>query len=232
MRIELNLTLRCNLACPNCNRCCNLFRTRTDDVSRQQIRAMVLDIKQYKQATGMRINRIKVVGGEPLLHPEWDWVIEKLSELVPDHCNKVKVDSNGTIKHEPVKNVVFAGRGIVRKEHLPYLWSPTDLGLPITPCSQPRICGFSLDSIGWLPCSPAIMIARSFGLEHLYRNKMPTQPWGLDELCKHCIHAAPEEFRQAHCKSLGSILESDQRPTESWVRALERYRQVWLSPKR
>ena len=92
-------------------------------------------------------------------------------------------------------NISWSGARESKKRHLPYLWSPTDLGLPIKPCTQPRICGFSLDNLGWLPCSPAIMIVRAFRLKHLYKYAMPEEPWGLDELCKHCVHAAPAEWR-------------------------------------
>ena len=223
MRIEVNMTLRCNLACPNCNRLCHIFRDRTDDMSKDQIQNLINDVIDYRDRTGKKINRIKVVGGEPFMHPDYAWILNKLGKLVSGYCSKVKVDTNGTVKFQTDANVVISGRAPKRKIHLPYLWSPQDLGLTVTPCRQPIVCGFSVDNKGWLPCSAAIMIARCFGLTHLYKDKMPTKVWGMDELCRHCIHAAPEDFRKQMCKPLNQITENEKTPTSSWREALENY---------
>lgn len=223
MRVEINLTLKCNLACSNCNRLCHIFRDRTDHITRQQMMYLLDDVKAYHQQTGRKVTRIKVAGGEPFLHPDYDWMLCRLAELVPEFCTKVKVDTNGTVPYETTADINFSGRSAKRKHHLPYLWSPTDMGLPITPCKTPFLCGFSLDNRGWLPCSPAIMIARCFGLEHLYRDRMPWEVWGLDELCKYCIHAAPQCFRDKYCKPLNEITQEEKLPTPSWKKALESY---------
>jgi hypothetical protein len=199
-------------------------------VSRQQIEDLIEDVHFYHMVENTPINRIKIAGGEPLLHPDILWILERLSPLVPEYVLKIKLDSNGTmtavigdmmVNNAKVPNIVFSGRAPKKKMHLPYLWSPTDLGLKVTPCDTPRLCGFSLDNRGWLPCSPAIMIARTFGLDHLYMDGLPHSVWGMDELCKHCIHAAPKAFREAHCKPLREITEAERTPTESWRKALK-----------
>ncbi len=71
------------------------------------------------------------------------------------------------------------------------------------------------------------MIARGFGLEYLYRDHLPVNVWGLDELCQHCIHAAPNSFIREHSKRLSDITEEEKTPTKSWVVALARYKQIY-----
>lgn len=222
--VELNLTLRCNLRCANCNRCCNLFPQRTDDVSISQ----VTDFLSQLRHRNLRVKRIKVVGGEPLLHPEFPLVWDLLAMAVDDGLiQKVKVDTNGAVpipKLAPHKGMRIGGCPPRKKRHIPYLWSPVDLGCTVSGnlCNMPYRCGMSLDNRGWLPCSPAIMIARGFGLEHLYRQEVPDATWGLKELCRHCIHAMPKAWKVEHCKGLGNITLDERQPSPSWREALER----------
>lgn len=223
MRVELNITLRCNQACANCNRLCHLYPDRKEDIDPEAIAQWIA----YLRVTGQTVNRVKVVGGEPLLHPQFRDIYCLLGEAVNSgEIKAVKVDTNGTLPIPSLpkyRGVRIGGRKPRRKEHLPYLWSPMDLGeqIPRHPCDMPRLCGFSLDNRGWLPCSPAIMIVRSFGLEHLYKRDMPTKPWGISDICRHCIHAMPDEWKRMHCKPLGSITAAEKAPTVSWARALQ-----------
>ena len=98
-----------------------------------------------------------------------------------------------------------------------------DFGLPWTPCRHPFECGFSLDNRGWLPCSPAISIARLFGREHLYRRELPEgQPWGMEELCRYCCYAFPEDFRRINVKHLAEFTPAMKLASKSWFDALRR----------
>ena len=154
---------------------------------------------------------------------------------------KIRIDSNGTIPHPKVKNrrhpaVIRSGRQISSKVHLPVLWSPTDLKLPITyPCSMPNKCGISVDHRGYLPCPMAIGIVRTFkkirkeyrgfqqGLAMMNRLKSESigTLWNLDEICRHCVFAAPKEWKRAHIKKLNEITDKEKQPTKSWAKALE-----------
>jgi hypothetical protein len=160
------------------------------------------------------------------LHPQFARIYDLLRQAVDSRLiRKVKIDTNGTLPIPslmPHDNIRFGGASQRKKAHLPYLWSPMDLGEPVPkqPCSMPRLCGFSLDNRGWLPCSAAIMIVRAFGLTHLYRQEMPTKPWGITEICRHCVHSMPEEWKQEHCKPLADITEEEKTPSESWREAL------------
>lgn len=222
--VELNVTLRCNQRCPNCNRCCNLFPHRTDDMTAGQIVNFLAQLR----FSDLRVKRVKVVGGEPLLHPEFPLIWDLLELGVNEGLiRSVKVDTNGTLPIpavHPHPRMRIGGCPPRRKRHIPYLWSPVDLGYTVNgnACRMPYRCGMSLDNRGWLPCSAAIMIARGFGLEHLYRQTVPDRTWGLDELCRHCIHAMPREWKDAHCQPLSRIITEEKTPTVSWRAALER----------
>ena len=251
INFELNVTLRCNLECPNCNRHCHLKPkwAEDSDMEHEQVLMFVDTLRNGP----IKAKRVKIAGGEPLLHPHLEAILEVLMSAVDEGLiQKVKVDSNGTlpilgIRHESLH---WSGRKPAKKSHLPCLWSPTDLELPILfPCSQPTRCGISLDSQGYLPCSPAIAIVRSgigrFGgrdesefdvlpddpywahvlgqvvMEHLsYRGF--TTAWYMESICKHCVHAAPKAWREDHCKPLNEITAGEKLPTETWAEAMQR----------
>src|SRR5574340_157281 len=213
VNVELNITLRCNQRCPNCNRLCNLFPEQTADVDLDAIDNFCYDTR------AIPVKRVKLVGGEPTMHPEFIEIVEMLGMAVSEGgIGSVKIDTNGTRVLPDIDlppGIRWSGRHPRKKRHLPVLWSPTDLGLPVKPCSMPRRCGFSLDSKGWLPCSMGIVLVEAFVLEHLYRDRLPAKVWGLPELCEHCIFAAPEEVRLEHCKPLNEITEAERTATPS-----------------
>jgi hypothetical protein len=89
---------------------------------------------------------------------------------------------------------------------------------------MPKVCGYSLDVRGWLPCSAAIAIARLFNLEHLYKpldGPLPTKIWGMDELCQDCIHGVPDFFG----RKLIEIPAMWEMPSPRWADRLWSYSQ-------
>jgi len=226
INFELNVTLACNLACPNCNRHCHLRPEwgENTDLQTDRVECFVAELHRGP----VKAKRVKIAGGEPLLNQHLDAILAILAEGIDQGVIQyVKIDSNGSVpnwvefKHPRIR---WSGRRPARKRHLPTLWSPTDLGLPITyPCSMPRICGMSLDNLGYLPCSGAIAIVRTFGLLQMYRTHLATATWTTDEmmeLCKHCVFAAPKAWKDKHCKPLAEITLPDMEPTTTWRKAL------------
>lgn len=192
-KVELNITFECNLRCANCNRLCN-YAPLADPMTVDQVALMV---KKLREA-GKQLLRTKVVGGEPTIHPDFLSICEVLSEGTKDGTvGKVSINTNGTTasKYESPgrlpPNVRLRVSRPSQKSHLPVLWAPQDVGLPSRgPCKMPKVCGFSLDSRGWLMCSVGIPITRLFGCEHLYRpltGDLPTTVWGVKEMCGLCI---------------------------------------------
>ncbi|MEN6507111.1 MAG: radical SAM protein [Planctomycetaceae bacterium] len=217
MNVELNITMRCNCACPGCNRLIPQYPERTEDIDPAAVEQFIAEAKEHGH-----VNRVKVVGGEPLLHPQFSRIAEILADGIQQGAiQSVKIDTNGTLPKPPlpaVPGMRYAGRQPGAKRHLPFLHSPIDLGHAVVgPCSMPFRCGVSLDARGWLPCSSAIMIARLFGCEHLYRQHLPAAAdWGFEELCPDCAFAMPAAWRAEHAKALRDFTEEDRTPSERW----------------
>lgn len=225
-RVELNITFRCTLACKGCNRLCDLGPL-DGDMTLQQIELFVQKLRDEDK----HCNRIKMVGGEPTVHPQFLEMCEVLSSAVTTgHVGKVVVNSNGTTqkKFEDVSlpsGVFWKFSPSRRKKHRPYLWSPRDLCLVSKgPCKMPRVCGLSLDVKGWLPCSAAIAIARLFDLERLYKpldGPLPMGVWGMEELCPDCIFGVVD----FHGRGLADMPAMHVMPSPRWADVLWRNRE-------
>lgn len=200
-RYELNITLACNAACHDCNRMCNVYKSRTEHMRVDQIEKFIDQLR-----TGLPIGTVKVVGGEPTVHPEFEAIYGILMDAVEEGLIRLlKISTNHVLPRpdfvQPHPRLRWMGqRPDNKKGHIPYTVSPLDFGLtPANPgwqCPVPRRCGASLDYHGWLPCSPGIMIARLWRLEHLYRKELPISGWGFDELCQHCVYSQPVAWQK------------------------------------
>jgi organic radical activating enzyme len=186
-------------------------------------------IEQAKSGGG--ISKLKLLGGEPLMHPQFVEIYDLLNAAIKDGIIKfIKVETNKTIampKVEPSSFISWKGRVQKKKKHQPALWSPKDMGIPTTigQCQQLSKCGFSIDKYGYLPCSPAIMIARLLKLTHLYKKDFPTKPWGLEELCPHSVFSTSAEWRSKYsCKSIFDFTEEERSPTKSFKEGLENFK--------
>lgn len=220
INIELNITLKCNLACPSCNRLCNVYRDREEHMSVDQIKKFIQQAK-----VGGGVNKIKIIGGEPLLHPQFDEIYNLLLDAAKNNIiRSIKVETNRTIPvptHLEKSNLIrWKGTLQRKKKHQPFLWSPRDLGYENGPqprCPQITKCGYSLDKYGYLPCSLAIMISRLFGFTDLYKYELPTSLWGLEKLCPNCIFSMNPEWRKKYSgKSILQHTKEDQMPTKTY----------------
>jgi hypothetical protein len=120
--------------------------------------------------------------------------------------------------------VKFAGRRLGRRCYLPVLWSPVDLGYKTKgPCDQVRRCGISLDKFGYLPCSPGIMITRLFGLNHLYKKEITMKPWGLEEICPHCVFSMNKDWISKHWYSITNPPIEARTPTKLYAEKLKSF---------
>lgn len=222
MNVELNITLRCNLRCTNCNRLCDKFPGREEDMTPEQITKFVEQIRHSKRP----VRRVKVVGGEPLMHPRIGEIVDILGGAVKEGLiQTVKVNTNRTLPipdfgDQPVR---LMGKKTADKVHLPVLWSPRDMGYVVSgPCSMPRRCGVSLDAFGYLPCSGAMMIVRMLNRFDLYRKELPETVWGMDDLCPHCVFAMPTAWCIENSWPLSKTPVEGKTPTPTWRENLPR----------
>lgn len=89
--IEIDITYRCNLNCYNCNRSVRQAPEALD-ISISQIVAFVEESIDKK----IKWKRIRVLGGEPTLHPHFLEIIENLGKYIKFHADcEIQVVSNG-----------------------------------------------------------------------------------------------------------------------------------------
>jgi len=187
--------------------------------------------KFIKHSKGRTIERIKILGGEPLLHPQFVEIYNKLmfAFIGNRRTRLIKVESNHLLPIPDIKqtfSMLVAGVDPIEKKHLPYWWHPKDLGYDIPAqykCRHLNRCGTSLDKYGYLPCSAAIMLVRLFGLTDLYRDYLPYKPWGLEKLCQHCIFGMSKSWRAKHSKYIKEFPEEYKIPTKRFKEAMEKF---------
>ncbi len=78
-RLELDITYACNLHCFNCNRSCEQARTN-DHMSVAQIRHFLAESRDR----GQKWRMIRVIGGEPTIHPNFLEIIGLLVGIPSD----------------------------------------------------------------------------------------------------------------------------------------------------
>lgn len=91
-KIELDITYVCTLKCLNCNRSCRQAPT-TERITVRQIEKFVHE----SIARDVRWDTIRVMGGEPTLHPDLMAILDRLLGYVADHSpdTRVQLATNG-----------------------------------------------------------------------------------------------------------------------------------------
>ena len=197
--MELEINRVCNRSCINCNRLCNMkdVGIRFDvgyDMTVGQVKKFVLEMRNH----GRHLDRVTIIGGEPLLHPNIDQivsVIERglLNTGLVDHCqlitNKTLPVSKG-IKRSKVEVKTLAEPKDKREHHFCFFVAPIDKGWKYKRCECIQTCGFLLCSRGYFPCVLAPSISYVFNIKNLARFSLPqsTDDFGnFDEIvCKYC----------------------------------------------
>ena len=166
--LELLITLVCNWSCVSCNAFSQFSSfgfVKKGTMTIAQIEHFCREMKQGNAYFG----RIRVLGGEPSLHPQFSEIIEMLhGELVlGGHVHHLEVITNGTHPEriKPVSHLIgkvkVSGEGAKEKHHVANLiHTPKSLGYSGKRCNQPEHCGWTLSYYGYSACSSAAGIQR------------------------------------------------------------------------
>lgn len=234
MNIELEITLRCNRACPHCNRYCNLFDwmpLNDTDMTLEQIDRFCSQVERKRQKLGL----ICIIGGEPLLHPQIEEIISMLHQRLqrrPRLVRSIEMLTNGDrlrkihpriLQH--IKTRVCWEKG----DFSNVLVAPRDTNQAKRHCPVASHCGIALNCWGYWPCGPACAIARLFGLRHLQRLELPdsiadfgdTDALGnIPEVCNLCQWSAKHP----------TLAKDVSEPTSSYLEAMAKYQAAPVCP--
>lgn len=232
--LELDITYACNLHCFNCNRSVRQAPEALH-LPAQQLRKWVEEwIRRDK-----RWHRIRVLGGEPTLHPQFEELISLLMryrEWSPR--TRIEVVTNGhgpeveaRLRELPADIWIENSRKttIVQTAFAPFNLAPMDdpkfhHADYSNGCAIARDCGMGLTPLGYYPCALAGGIDRVAG-EKLGLSSLPGDDDDLlpiaARFCQLCGrfrdgHHVPEQLRPAL---------AEERISETWVALYSRWRQ-------
>jgi hypothetical protein len=207
--IEIDITYACNLRCAGCNRSCAQAPT---------VEMMTLaEIKKFLQESvekGYRWKLIRIVGGEPTLHPK----IHQIMETLVDYKNgyspdtRIMLATNGfaevtkeVIAVAPPEIEIDNSRKAPKKENYFVRFNMAPIDDPVfkdavftNGCRILKTCGIGLTPYGYYPCAVAGSIDRVLGFD-LGRKELPARDDDmldqLNVLCRYCGHFKHEKLR-------------------------------------
>jgi hypothetical protein len=199
--IELDITYQCNLKCINCNRSCSQAPSK-DQLSVRQVNDFIKDSIQNHA----KWERIRLLGGEPTLHPNLFKIINLLLDYKKNYLPSLRIVlcTNGfgkkvnSVLEKLPKEVIIKNTLKHSNYNLfrPFNVAPVDSIKNIfadysSGCRIIAECGLGLTPSGYYPCAVAGGIDRIF---HFNLGK-PTLPAPddlmLDQLkvlCRLCGH--------------------------------------------
>ncbi len=205
-QIEIDLTYLCNLRCHNCNRS-SAQAPEALHLELGRLRAFVADSLVQQRAW----QRIRLLGGEPTLHPQFAdvfGILEPLRALNPaliievvsnGHGEKVQRALATLPPHVAVENSEKQGR--VQAHFGPFNLAPQDAWWHRWVdyrhgCCIPQMCGIGLTPTGYYPCAVAGGIDRVVG-QGRGRERLPSPQDDMrdlmDRACRLC-----GRFRDGH----------------------------------
>lgn len=223
--IEIDITYRCNLKCINCNRSCRQAPSN-EQMTVEQIQNFI------KESIDNNVNweRIRVMGGEPTLHPNIFEILNLLLEYKkkksPDTHIQLVTNGFGKIVNNIISKVpkeieidnpskksgvqLFDPFNMAPQDSVRYRYADYSSG-----CGVISIDGVGLTPYGYYPCAVAGGIDRILGFDY-GRKKLPSSDDSmtdqLEVFCKLCGH-----FRAAKRTNIEVM-------SPTWKIAYEKYK--------
>jgi hypothetical protein len=200
-KIEIIMTDKCNLHCFNCDMSCTQAISETH-MSLDQIAKFV----DESIALNWKWQRMRLLGGEPTLHPEFFKIIaelKKYKEIYPlckielvtngfgDEVNRVLAELPSWVcvenSNKKSKAQTFCSFNLAPIDLDEYKNKDFSIG-----CSVLENCGIALSQSGFYPCSCASGIDRIFGfdigIKELRRVSSRKLGRYLRTFCRYCGH--------------------------------------------
>lgn len=201
---EVDITYRCNLACNNCNRSLGDGQAKSKaGMSLEQFDKFL----DESVASNHQWKIIKILGGEPTMHPQFFEIIESVKNYKKNHNKTVEIQlwTNGcgqkveSILEQLDDDIVVINSSKQKGDEQvfnAFNLAPIDSGLYrfsdfSNGCSITEKCGIGVTPYGYYPCAVAGSIDRVMGkdvgtkeLDNAYGN-MREQ---LNDLCRYCGH--------------------------------------------
>lgn len=201
-RIEIDITYACNLACFNCDRSCTQAPTG-EHMTLEQIDRFV----QESMTAGIKWERIRLLGGEPILHPQINEILKLLLGYRHNFSSATAIEVTTNGYGEKVRSILQAISSEIQIDNTQkqknvqpafntFNVAPKDLGAYRSSdfrnaCIISHRCGIGLTPYGYYPCAVAGGIDRIFGWDH-GRKSLPSDTDSmhdlLEEFCSHCGH--------------------------------------------
>ena len=199
--IEIEITTDCNLNCYNCNRSCRQAPS-DENMSLAQIEGFIAESK----AKGRRWQRIRILGGEPTVHPQVLEIVQALlrykHEFSP--ATKLVLVTNGFgVKVQEILSrippeIVIENTHKTSAVNMFDTYNMAAIDLPeykdvdyVNACHACSMFAIALTRYGYYPCGAGASVDRVFGF-NIGRKELPslTDPMAdeLRRLCRYCGH--------------------------------------------
>lgn len=200
-RIEIDITYKCNLKCLNCDRSCRQAPSDERMTLRQIKKFIDESVKQ-----GRKWEKIRILGGEPTLHPEILSITGQLlsykKNFSPDTIIQVVTNGFGARVNNTLSRISreIAISNTIKKSQVnkfsPFNIAPKDSIMYedvdySNGCFIPAICGIGLTRYGYYPCAVGGAIDRIFGFD-IGKKSLPAVNYKMINelriLCRYCGH--------------------------------------------
>ena len=209
--IEIDITYTCNLRCYNCNRSCTQAPSN-DSITIEQIAKFINEsIVKY-----IRWKTIRILGGEPTLHPKLLMMLKMLHEyrinMLPE--SNIQLVTNGFGRKVNERLAKISDEIVIENSQKTSRVNPTFFPFNIAPVDLDQFkdydfsggcwiaagCGVGLTPYGYYPCAIAGGIDRIFGFDQ-GRKELPDPDDKMVDLfsmfCRYCGHFL-ENQRRSH----------------------------------
>jgi len=231
--IEIDITFKCNLKCYNCDRSCTQAPSDST-MSVEQIRKFI----DESIANNKHWSRIRILGGEPTLHPDLEEILRILLDYKEKYSpstwlelttNNFGPEVNRKLLKVPrkiyVNNTSKTGR--FQKKFEAFNLAPCDNMMYAftdftNACWITNDCGMGLNRYGYYQCGAAGSIDRVFGF-NIGLKKLPMDQFEFtkqkNNLCNLCGHFARRRFVPRNlCKPVNGEPKSNK-----WILAYDNY---------